>query len=182
MKLPTLREIEEGLYQAIGDENAPREDDVGLWTKHIAKALCDIFAGVTVCGKGCTTGEYLTDFAGFECSEEDAWGKYRGLVFAAECEWSKGNPDGLWEDFIKLADVRADRKVFIGNLHKQHFADVDALLEKWANHLKNHRHISADEEILVLLSEKGGDAQEGSWIITAAREGARTLKAPHKRS
>ncbi len=182
MRIPTLTEIEERLYRAMGDEKAPREGNVGGWTRYIGRSLRKIFDGATVCGKGCPVGEYLADFTGFEYKEADPWKKYKGLILAAECEWSSGNPDGLWEDFVKLVDIRADRKVFIGNLHRRYFSDqaIRSLVKKWAMHLKNHRHTSSKEKVLVMLSEKCDHPREGSWIISG--DGRYSLVRPlHKR-
>ncbi len=168
MPLPELRSVEQKLYDMFWADDAPEEEDISGWTKHVSESLERVFAELTICGKGGEEAEYLVDFAGYEGVETDPWSKYRGLALAAECEWSEATLDGLWKDFVKLADVRADRKVFIGNLRAEDFdKDTDALVADWAAHLQAHRHTCKGEQVLVMLFNKRCGATKGSWIIGA---------------
>jgi hypothetical protein len=88
------------------------------------------------------------------------------LLLALECEW-KGCEEEQWKDFVKLADVRAHRKVFVGALNIGLYDKREELLRRWATHLALHAHTCEHERILVALCEKKDSkaAKHGSWIV-----------------
>jgi len=169
MKLQGLVEVEARLHDLFWRREAPMGGKRSPWTKYVGNCLRKIFRGLTVLGRGGKKEpEYLVDFAGQDCSEAAPWRSYHGLILAAECEW---NPDSdeLWNDFIKLADVRADRRIFIGNFKANDWVkEAEKLVANWATHLKKHKHKCGDDEVLVMLFGYGkADGVEGSWIIGA---------------
>ena len=71
-----------------------------------------------------------------------------------ESEISDGSKSSLWRDFTKLADVRADMRVFIGGV-----AGGRKGMSQFINGVKeflwNHIHVAATEEYLIALYHKG---------------------------
>jgi hypothetical protein len=85
------------------------------------------------------------------------WHKCRGLALALECEWG-GTRTAFWEDFVKLADVRADRSVFTGNLWPDEgFTDFRVGKGKFISQIQaflEHHACGRDYEVLVALWNK----------------------------
>ncbi len=121
--------------------------------------------------------EYLVDLVWSYPNERGKWlpwSECRGLALAMECEWN-GSTNGFWEDFIKLADVRADARVFLGHLHKRAFREYSstdgAFHHEIQRFLKRHRHFSAKDSIIVALWSYGGNQpllvreyRKRSWV------------------
>ncbi len=170
-QVPALEEIDAAIEKAM--ECDLGTDSPSAWTKHVFESVNKTRPTdqVVTCppGKG-RRGEYLVDLA-WSSEESREWLGYRGLLLAMECEWG-GDEDALWEDFIKLADVRADRKIFVGAARRKLYEDRERLLKAWASFLSNHRHVPESEEILVALCEKKESeaANHGSWILTGQGE------------
>ncbi|MBM4015844.1 MAG: hypothetical protein FJ293_12890, partial [Planctomycetes bacterium] len=110
-QVPTWDEILR-LMQRIEDDG-PEEDGRTVWTTYV----CCEFAKRAPEGTIAFTG-YLADFVWCYQEEEDDTQSYEGLMLAGECEWTP-TTDAFWEDFVKLADLSADRRIFIGHLRQR---------------------------------------------------------------
>ena len=80
-----------------------------------------------------------------------AWHEYRGLALGAEIEWHS-NEDAFWADFIKLADVQAIRRVFIGQAQGETinaFRSGGKITQTVEDFLSGHIHFQG--EVLVTL-------------------------------
>lgn len=110
--------------------------------------------------------EYLVDLAisddNPQSKPNDPFG-YHSLLLALECEWSANENEKRY-DFAKLADVRADRKVFVGFCSSREKADrfVDAA----AGFLKQHRHVAPTEEYGIVLFYKQESIEVRAWLLT----------------
>lgn len=181
IQLPTLEDIGKVIEEAM--EADLGTDSQKVWTKHIfekvgsAKPEDDrIVPRCRFWGEK-ERGEYLIDLV-WTLGESKKCESYRGFLLALECEW-KGSEEGLWKDFAKLADVRADLKVFVGAANVGVYAEHLELLKGWATYLSLHRHTCKSERILVALCDKRESkiAEHGSWIldgegkVAALREG-----------
>ena len=162
--LPSLEQIDEAIQKAM--EDGPETDSRSVWTRCILNAVNrtkpDDDRIVTYpCRKG-RRSEYLVDLV-WSLEQNREWEGYGGLLLAVECEWG-GDQEALWEDFIKLADVRADLKIFVGAAWSGLYEERERLLHAWASFLSNHRHVRECEEILVALCGKKGE-RHGSWVV-----------------
>jgi hypothetical protein len=175
--LPDVRQLAATILKAM--RSGPRTGKMRPWTRHIKQEfrkakptspeiVCyfEPWPGkprepdrVTVAGKKEPQGEYLVDLVWTYQPKPGDEG-HRGLLLALECEWN-GSEKALWQDFVKLADVTAPRKVFIGALTKVLYEDRERLVHALAEYL--HRHMHAQDDIVVIgLCGKGAyeDAYE----------------------
>ena len=87
----------------------------------------------------------------------------RGLVLAAEIEWGS-TEDYFWEDFVKLSDVMADRRLYVGELQEPEFSSVQdggaGLSAAISCMLEHHRHFGALDAILVAVWGGEGDDEQ----------------------
>lgn len=139
-------------------------DDLGRglqdWTKLLGSHL-----KVEAAARGCHAWgnhigpgrrEYLVDYCwSIGAESEKDWQDYTGLVLAAEIEWG-GTRDAIWEDFVKLIDVRASARLFVANMWPEEWTRVDRILEEMASFVANHRHASDQDWVVVVLSCKTG--------------------------
>ena len=149
------------------------DDSPAAWTQHMLKAVRNAVPrneqlvpyGHLWSPKG--QREYLIDMAISYETDHDQWHSYHGLVLACECEWG-GTREALWQDFVKLADVRANLRVFIGALWPSVYAGRRKLLDECLCFLRGHRHVPEDEEFLVVLCEKkeSRTARHGAWLLS----------------
>lgn len=146
--------------------------NIAGWTKRIALAIRTVARqinkapAVLVFGHGLLGGEYLVD---------QVWSiegrkrtDYRGLLLAMECELSSASDDDRWYDFVKVADVRADLRVFIGAFPasagmddmKKFVTDVQTMVSR-------HRHRTPSDLYLLALYFKGGrtDGQLHGFVV-----------------
>ncbi len=76
-------------------------------------------------------------------------------------------------DFAKLADVRADRKAYVGTVKTKDWPRVESILSDMLAFLNQHALVPKGEEYAVVLwspDKKVGD-RVGAWIL---RKGARS--------
>ena len=171
--LPSWPELAKRVRQAgvNGDETGlPRTDHHG-WTRRILRDMASHPGTVPyvdtehdLADAEIQGGDHMIDLVWFyEPAEGDETGQrktYRGLALALECEWD-GTKEEFWEDFVKLADVSASRRLFVGSLD----ADIYAQLEddegdltcEIGHYLANHVHFRGEDEVLVTVWNQAND-------------------------
>ena len=75
------------------------------------------------------------------------------------------DPDKRWLDFVKLVDVSADRRLFLGKAHVRDWTTAASIIEEWAQWLECHRHLRGCDEIGVVLICGGANWPFAGWII-----------------
>jgi len=182
MQIPTLAKIIEVTHKALSARID--EHDLKAWTAHVARKLASL------CPVGCLPyghlfreddrREYLCDQV-WGIERPDDWEHYEGLAFAMECEWD-GGVDAFLEDFVKVLDVAAERRLFIGNLHtKTAWPDRQTtVLETVRQIAKGHRFFGEADEVAVFLCEKGGDGDVECWLVRG--NGDKPVLVPDKRA
>lgn len=152
-------------------------DDRPTWTVHLNQTLAKLMPpGLVAFGTGLGEGhgQYLVDHCWSKPWEGMA--SYDGLELAAEFEFG-GSRAAIEEDFVKLADVRARYRVFLGNLWSSDWAQVDKLAKDAAAFLAGHARVDDKDSIVLALGPKGRRLERKDalqvWEIT--RAGARKL-------
>lgn len=147
-------------------------DDRTAWTEHLNRTLASHApAGLKAFGTGLGRhyGRYLLD----HCWSKSWVGMagYEGLVLAAEFEFA-GTKDAIEEDLVKLADVRAEARVFLGNLWGSQWADVAEEIARDASSMLYGHARARDDWIVLALGPKGRrEREEGLrvWCVTAGQ-------------
>jgi hypothetical protein len=104
------------------------------------------------------------------------WLNYKRMLLAAECEW---NPK-LHErehDFAKLADIRSERKVFIGQLKSKFWEARRKSLARMREFLQGHQLVPTGEQYCVLLCEAGGEETIEFWLFEKGKPDAELVKS-----
>jgi hypothetical protein len=102
---------------------------------------------------------------------------YRGLDLIAEFEWH-GTRSAIEEDLIKLADVRAQARLFVGNLWGADWKSVaQCIADDAATMLAKHR-FAREDRIVLAIGPKGQtrEQQEGLLIWEVTASGATPLR------
>lgn len=142
------------------------------------KVLCSLFKdhGLGFCASGrrgqrkAWDPEYLVDVAVYEKRGGMPAGSalsYKGLTLACEIEWSADRYAREY-DFAKLADVRSDRKVFIGMFRSGKERDPFRPLLAFLN---GHRGVPKREQFLVVLGDY--DTKDHDVTIRILEKGRR---------
>jgi hypothetical protein len=163
--LPSYQEINEKIVSECYNENeAPEHEDISEWTEYIKLILSSIKPTGVEIYENNNNYEYLLDYVwSYEKKNSEYW-KYHGLALAMECEWD-GSEEEFWKDFIKLADIRADRKIFVAGLKTTLYKNRENLIQKIKMFLSNHRHFGKEEKILILFWDKGKSEEGESFLI-----------------
>lgn len=175
MELPDLREIFGDLENLFRDCRARK---LKGWSKRIFRCVANLcprsVGGRTVYPQGRWLEherEYLVDQSWRV--KPDANDKtlpcYKGLVLAMECELGRKSPEGKWHDFVKLADVRADLRVFLGGVvtGEKGQKEMRDFVKAVSGFLKGHRHSGPEDQYLIALyfaGEKPDDKLHG-WLV-----------------
>ena len=136
-------------------DNGPPDDDLTAWTVHVNSCFSEHAKakGLEAFGKGLgkRRGEYLVD----HCWSEPWTGMetYRGLQFAAEFEWG-GTRSAIEEDVIKLADIRAPARLFLGTLWSAPWSAAEDIATEVGLMLKAHG-VARGDWIVLALGPKG---------------------------
>lgn len=114
-------------------------------------------------GSSATPSEYLVD----QCWRIGVLGAqpsdYCGLLLAAEIEVSEAKDLERWWDLVKLSDVRADLRVFVGKLPAR--GDMEGFVRQVASFMSGHRHVHPVDRLLLALYHSGvKDALHG-WLV-----------------
>jgi len=128
------------------------------WTSYVKRVFTQACPkGMQPYHTGARGPEYLVDLVWSDPSEKlkhVPWHKYRGLGLVLECEWKLGD-DAFWEDFVKLADIRADARVFLGHQPHAHYckfeSDDGTQNLQIIQFLKHHRFFSTDDSLYVAM-------------------------------
>src|SRR6266480_1170548 len=120
-RLPTLSALGSELARVLNNENHAG-DNRTWWSRFAVKCLDPArykLREVTLRSRfrGLGRPEYLVDVAWIAGRLQAPPVRYRGILLAAEIEWG-GTLTHLWEDFPKLVDIQAERKVFVGNIRR----------------------------------------------------------------
>ncbi len=160
--LPSYQEINKKIVLKCNDKEVPEKRPE--WTKYIKEIFSDMKStGVEEYGYGGNPA-YLLDYVwGYE-EKDTEWWEYPGLALAMECEWH-GSEDEFWKDFVKLADIRADIKIFVGQLNTTVYENRKELIQNVKTFLSGHRHFGKDEKILIVLWDKGVSEEGESYLV-----------------
>lgn len=168
----------------FGDERGPPPENLAAWTDFVATELAARAEKHGCEAWGCNIDrmhpEYLLD----QCWSVDVrdrgagyWSKYDGLVFAAEFEWG-GTRTAVWDDFVKLLDVKADARLFIASLWPREWDDRDALIRELRDALVRHRHATEADWVVLALCRKAHEEDPAIWLVE--RGIIATGKAPRR--
>ena len=174
MIVPTAEAIWKKLESVWNEPGAPDEDVTG-WTSRIAKGLAEMIPGgqeksIFAYGHDWEHeehGEYLLDQV-WSLERGEKWKDYEGLVLAMECELSYDSDEERWKDFVKLADVRADMRVFIGAVPGgEDLSAMDRFINGVRRFLQGHRYVTGEEQYLIALYAKNGNPDKNlhGWLV-----------------
>lgn len=150
----------------------PRTPGRKEWTKHMNRRLARLAKEHMLeewcSGRGRKRAEYLVDHCW--SNRWQGMASYTGLVFAAEFEFH-GSRASVEEDLVKLADVRADARLFLGNLRGRHWEKkAETIAQAAAEMLAIHAHTRSDW-IVLALGPKGkkleGEQNLMVWKVTS---------------
>ena len=150
-------------------KDVPEDNQVKDWTELIFKTVAEMIPDERTIFPYDRTlssqeqGEYLLDHV-WSIEEGSSWQNYKGLLLAMECEWG-GSDESVWEDFVKLVDIRAKFKIFVGTYRR--WQEVDDFVRQLAVFFKGHIHSKDTEEILLILEKKGG-GEYRAWILSGS--------------
>jgi hypothetical protein len=177
MPQPSVPSVDLARWAREAWDNGPNTDKRTPWTHYFNDFLARRVApGVTAfgCGPG-HNGQYLVDHcwsAPWTCMRD-----YRGLDLIAEFEWH-GTRSAIEEDLIKLADVRAQARLFVGNLWGADWKSVaQCIADDAATMLAKHR-FAREDRIVLAIGPKGQtrEQQEGLLIWEVTASGATPLR------
>lgn len=103
-------------------------------------------------------GEYLVDLCWQEMDENGS--KYRWLELVLEQEWS-GNWEGIFHDFSKLVDIKANIKVFICFPKEAERHELPEYLAQWVS-MCGIKH--SDESYLVIIFSRDARRKESERL------------------
>jgi len=187
--LPHLREFAKVVGKAMDTDIGT--DAARPWTRHIIKSIESLRPKdtrivswfepwnkqnryVLVCGHTVERGEYLVDLAwGLQHGGGDEG--HGGILLALECEWG-GSEQHLWEDFVKLADVRAERKVFVGVGNNGVYAGRLDLIDRFARFLARHHHARTDQILVALGGKYTRFKDQVTIALLGPRGGSKVLR------
>lgn len=165
---------EERLAKWVADtwKSGPPDDGRRVWTRYFNSCLADL---ATKQQPALTAHYSNRDEDRCEYMIDRCWSApwsemrtYSGLVLAAEFEWGGSRKD-IEEDLVKLADVRAQHRVFVGNLSGPGWsANADHIAESAADFLRDHRFATERDSIVLGIGPKQGSAQNEPirvWIV-----------------
>lgn len=149
-----IREAVEGLLRKYLKESQEdrRKESTAELAERLAKAGSGM--GYTTWGNHLNgKSEYLVDYT-WSNQDEDrlAWKDYTGLALAVEIEWD-GTLEAVWQDFVKLADIRAEGRMFIACLTSTAWSQVRD---------EDARELSAD---FTSFWAAHRSVQPGDWVI-----------------
>ncbi len=162
-----LKIINKALHEKVNEDDW-EDDSKPYWTKKITEIMATIMPRKT--GNGYTLNsyshshdgdsrrkidnEYMIDHAwSYEIGNGD-YDAFYGLALAMEVEWI-GTVDSTWTDFYKLADIKADLKIFLTSLQvKVYEEEREKLIKTMVKFLSNHIHFANEEKILVIFWNK----------------------------
>lgn len=167
----THEQVAAWIHKIFEDERGPSPQNLTAWTGFVATELAEQ-AELHGCEAwGCHVDrmhpEYLVD----QCWSvhvrdrgDGYWSKYDGLVFAAEFEWG-GTRSAVWQDFVKLLDVKADARLFIASLWPRVSDDRDKLIRQLRGALVRHRHATEADWVVLALCRKAHNEEPGIWLL-----------------
>jgi hypothetical protein len=165
--LPATRD----LLLALWDDMPPGKMSAKQWTKWFqvasARVLTDGRQHFGCCGRGeGWAAEYMVD-ASVSDDHPDAEGDdpfaYRRLLLAVETEWSTSQWNREY-DFCKLADVRAERKLYACEVSKRVWKEIDErVIARFAEFWQQHALVAEGEEVGLMISS--GQDRLGAWIL-----------------
>lgn len=154
----------------------PDTDKRTPWTHHFNSFLArKVGHGVTAfgCGLG-RNGQYLVDHCW--SSPWTNMATYQGLELAAEFEW-QGTRGSIEEDLVKLADVRAKARLFVGNLWGADWQRVAAEIAEDASNMLSKHSDARNDTIVLAIGPKGStrERQEHVLVWEVKASGAKPL-------
>jgi hypothetical protein len=148
------RHIKVAIHRLFGDK-------VILWANRVEKGKGEYLVDVSLTSRSRCKASIPKDY------------QYDRLLFAGEIEWKPLRREKGEYDFAKLADVRADRKAYVGMVKKKDWLRAEGILADMLVFLNHHALVPKGEEYAVVLwspDKKAGDCI-GAWIL---RKGARS--------
>jgi len=172
--LPTIEVLLHKVAEILAENVArkPAKCTRTWWTDVIAREMQTLAAetllpNISVWGRQWrddNCGTHLLDQVWAWIGTDEDWPKYRGLALALECEWSTDRDD-RFQDFCKVLDVVADRRLFIGQLRSSEWSQHQRVLDEFAEIVNHHRHLRSKEQVGIILCEEKADGEDGAWVI-----------------
>ena len=176
--LPATRDITAAVCQRLEKIDGDHPDEaVRWWTRKVQSVVDSVLdlprEGFTRSGR--LSGwdpEFLVDMAITRdepgADRNDCLG-YQQLCLAMESEWSAGRADREY-DFTKLADIRAERKLFVGAARSRKDHSLECEVARLRGFWGRHRGVTVNEEVgLILIDYVTGCWH--SWVIVKNGEG-----------
>lgn len=175
LTLPSTRDLLEHV-KAIFERGCAHQPplDQPAWTKFLASEMRALAARtapteLTSWGSAWSAddcGQHLVDvaWAYLPPGRNSSWTEYEGLALALECEW-KTDHDHLFQDFVKVLDVQADRRLFIGQLSAGGWQERQQLLDEFDSIVQRHRHLSGGAEIGVVICRANHVDDGEAWLL-----------------
>lgn len=180
LALPSARDLLEHV-KAIFERGCAHQPplDQTDWTNFVASEMRALAAKTAPMELTCwgspwsadDCGQHLVDvaWAYLPPGRNSPWTEYEGLALAMECEW-KTDRDCLFQDFLKVLDVQADRRLFVGQLSAGGWHERQHLLDEFDAIVQRHRHLPDGTEIgIVLCSTNHNENGEGWLLVRGAK-------------
>jgi hypothetical protein len=175
--LPATRDLLLALWDRMSSAEMPSaEMSPKRWTRWFqvtaAEVLTEGRQHASCCGRGEEwEPEYMVDAAVSEdhpdAKDDDPFA-YTRLLLAIETEWSTNQWNREY-DFCKLADIRAERKLYACEVSKKVWKQIDErVIDRFAKFWDQHVMVATGEEVGLMISS--GENYLGAWVL---RKGSR---------
>lgn len=165
----TAQQLADCVWDEWEVKKAP--DNVRLWTRRMNRRLEREARGLVASYSAPKRkkAEYLVDHSW-------AWTRrrlktYRGLALAAEFEFG-GTVRAIADDLVKLVDVRAYARLFVGNIREWTRTRVQEIAEATKSMLQRHE-FARNDWIVLAIGPKGERASKAHririWKVTRSR-------------
>jgi len=170
MPKPNIPPAELATWVRDAWDTGPDTDERTVWTQHFNDRLAiRVPSGITAFGSGLgRNSQYLVD----HCWSAPWTGmsSYSGLELAAEFEWG-GTRGAVEEDLIKLADIRAKARLFVGNLWGSEWCKTAQEIADATVAMLSKHDFARDDTIVLALGPKGKRAECKEdirvWAVTS---------------